>query len=69
MLRIGKRINAEHYDMIRGALVGQEERMLEWRVEHGLEPLYKFLGKDVPLQPFPRGNEPEELQARAEKAR
>lgn len=55
--------------MIRGALVGQEERMLEWRVEHGLEPLYKFLGKDVPLQPFPRGNEPEELQARAEKAR
>lgn len=40
--------------MIRG-LVGRE-RLLEWTVEDGWEPLCEFLGKPVPNEPFPHVN-------------
>ncbi|KAB2575191.1 hypothetical protein DBV05_g6145 [Lasiodiplodia theobromae] len=51
-LRDGARRHNEH---IR-ALV-PKERLLEFRVQQGWEPLCKFLGKDVPDEPFPRKNE------------
>ena len=40
--------------MIRGLV--PKERLLEWSVDEGWEPLCKFLGKPVPNEPFPRVN-------------
>lgn len=40
--------------MIRGLV--PKERLLEWSVEHGWEPLCQFLDKDIPDQPFPNVN-------------
>jgi hypothetical protein len=45
----------EHYDEIRAVV--PKENLLEWRVQEGWEPLCKFLGKDVPSEPFPRIND------------
>lgn len=41
--------------MVRG-LGLPRERLLEWSVKDGWEPLCKFLGKPVPDEPFPNGN-------------
>lgn len=49
-----KSINREHSAMVRGAIA--PERLLEWSVDEGWEPLCKFLGKDVPDVPFPSVN-------------
>jgi hypothetical protein len=51
----GKWIYWEHCDMIRGLVL--KDRLLEWNVEQGWEPLCRFLGKDVPDEPFPRRND------------
>lgn len=51
----GKWIFHEHCAMIRGLV--PKERLLEWRVEDGWEPLCEFLKKDVPKEPFPRAND------------
>lgn len=40
--------------MIRGLV--PRERLLEWTVEDGWEPLCEFLGKPVPNEPFPHVN-------------
>lgn len=40
--------------MIRGLV--PKGRLLEWSADEGWEPLCKFLGKEVPKQPFPRAN-------------
>jgi hypothetical protein len=40
--------------MIRGLV--PTERLLEWTVEDGWEPLCEFLGKPVPDEPFPHVN-------------
>lgn len=40
--------------MIRGLV--PKERLLEWSVEDGWEPLCSFLGKPVPKEPFPNVN-------------
>lgn len=40
--------------MIRGLV--PQERLLEWTVEDGWEPLCEFLGKPVPDEPFPHAN-------------
>ncbi|CAH0043221.1 unnamed protein product [Clonostachys rhizophaga] len=32
------------------------EKLLEWSVEDGWEPLCKFLGKEVPIEEFPHAN-------------
>lgn len=40
--------------MIRGLV--PKERLLEWSVEDGWEPLCSFLGKPVPGEPFPHVN-------------
>lgn len=40
--------------MIRGLV--PPERLLEWNVQEGWEPLCKFLDKEVPDEPFPHVN-------------
>ena len=40
--------------MVRGLV--PKERLLEWTAKDGWEPLCKFLGKDIPDQPFPHTN-------------
>lgn len=40
--------------MIRGMV--PPDRLLEWTYEDGWEPLCKFLGKEVPSEPFPHAN-------------
>ncbi|KAK0634394.1 P-loop containing nucleoside triphosphate hydrolase protein [Bombardia bombarda] len=44
----------EHSSMIRGLV--PKERLLEWYIEDGWEPLCKFLGKPVPDVEFPHAN-------------
>jgi hypothetical protein len=48
-------MSTEHCNMIRGLV--ESDRLLEWSVEDGWEPLCKFLGKPVPEIPFPRVND------------
>ncbi|PGH00222.1 hypothetical protein GX51_05919 [Blastomyces parvus] len=61
----GKWIYREHSAMIRGLV--PPERLLEWKVEDGWEPLCKFLGKEVPHgEPFPRTNDAAGFQGRVE---
>lgn len=62
----GKWIYREHCDMIRGMVA--KERLLEWSVEDGWEPLCKFLGKEVPDEPFPWTNDAAGFEVRASKA-
>ncbi|GAB1312732.1 hypothetical protein MFIFM68171_02942 [Madurella fahalii] len=47
-------IQREHCAMIRGLV--PKERLLEWYIEDGWEPLCKFLGKPVPDVDFPHAN-------------
>ncbi|GME37266.1 hypothetical protein GTA08_BOTSDO03742 [Neofusicoccum parvum] len=42
------------------------ERLLVFNLKEGWAPLCAFLGKDVPLTPFPRINDSEEFQRKAE---
>jgi hypothetical protein len=41
--------------MIKGLV--PQERLLEWNVVDGWDPLCKFLKKEVPKEPFPRTND------------
>lgn len=52
----GRATKIEHEAMVRGLMIGQEHRFLEWSAEQGWEPLCKFLGKEVPSVDFPRMN-------------
>ncbi|KAL2265846.1 hypothetical protein VTJ83DRAFT_6946 [Remersonia thermophila] len=47
-------IREEHANMIRGLV--PKDRLLEWYIEDGWEPLCRFLGKSVPDEPFPHAN-------------
>lgn len=40
--------------MVRGRVPAGQ--LLEWKVQDGWEPLCKFLGKDIPDEPFPHVN-------------
>ncbi|KAJ5092067.1 hypothetical protein NUU61_006937 [Penicillium alfredii] len=53
----GKWVYEQHVALIKG-LGLPEDRLLEWSVEDGWEPLCRFLGKDVPSGEFPNGNPP-----------
>ncbi|MCJ1226685.1 hypothetical protein MMC12_003338 [Toensbergia leucococca] len=57
-----KRIYGEHYDMVRQLV--PKERLLEYRVQEGWEPLCTFLDKPIPSTPFPSGNDPGGFQKR-----
>ncbi|KAH8881331.1 hypothetical protein GQ53DRAFT_848344 [Thozetella sp. PMI_491] len=52
--RNAKWVAREHCNMIRGLV--SRERLLEWDIEEGWEPLCKFLGKPVPDIDFPHAN-------------
>ncbi|OAQ78514.1 NAD dependent epimerase/dehydratase [Purpureocillium lilacinum] len=52
--RNGKWIYREHCNMIRGLV--PKDRLLEWNVGDGWEPLCKFLDKPVPDMDFPHAN-------------
>lgn len=49
----------EHYAMVRELV--PTDRLLDWKVTDGWEPLCRFLDKPVPPRPFPRGNTPEQM--------
>ena len=51
----------EHYAIIRKPVL--KERMLEYKLGSGWEPLRKFLGKAVPDVPFPKRNQAATLQS------
>ncbi|KAF5010513.1 hypothetical protein FDECE_3330 [Fusarium decemcellulare] len=52
--RNGKWVYREHCNMIRGLV--PKERLLEWTVEDGWEPLCEFLDKPAPDEAFPHAN-------------
>ncbi|KAI0477586.1 P-loop containing nucleoside triphosphate hydrolase protein [Xylariaceae sp. FL0804] len=52
--KCGPRVYQEHCNMVKGMV--PPERLLEWTVEDGWEPLCRFLGKDIPDEPFPHVN-------------
>ncbi|KAH8889063.1 hypothetical protein GQ53DRAFT_843143 [Thozetella sp. PMI_491] len=58
-----KAVYEEHYARIRAKL--KPGQYLEWTVEDGWEPLCKYLGKPVPVEPFPFGNAPPEFLSKA----
>lgn len=51
-----KWVYRDHCNMVRGMV--PKDKLLEWSVEDGWEPLCKFLDKPVPDEPFPRTNTP-----------
>ena len=55
----GKWAYEDHVATIRG-LGLPPDRFLEWTVKDGWQPLCKFLGRDIPDEPFPKGNSPVE---------
>ncbi|KAI1302893.1 hypothetical protein F5Y03DRAFT_396112 [Xylaria venustula] len=54
ILKRGKWVYRDHCNMVRGQV--DPERLLEWSVEDGWEPLCEFLGKAIPDEPFPNVN-------------
>jgi hypothetical protein len=51
----GKAVFQEHYKEIRGLVPA--ENLLEYRVGDGWGPLCRFLGQDIPSEPFPQSND------------
>jgi hypothetical protein len=58
----GKQVFHEHYADIRRLVPA--ERLLEYKVADGWEPLCKFLGHAIPTQTFPRSNSISEFRSR-----
>lgn len=61
----GKQIYMQHYDMVRNSV--PKDKLLEYRVQEGWEPLCKFLDVPVPDCAFPNGNHKEETAGRIKK--
>jgi Sulfotransferase domain len=53
------RVFEQHYERVRRTMPA--ERLLDYRVQEGWEPLCRFLGVDVPDEPFPRVNVGDDL--------
>lgn len=53
----------EHYELVRR--VTPKERLLEFKLADGWEPLCEFLGKPVPATPFPHLNETKWFEERS----
>lgn len=60
----GHTIHKHHSDMIRELV--PTEKLLEWHVEDGWEPLCEFLGKKIPEEKFPRANDKDGFRTRVE---
>lgn len=52
----------KYYDHVRAEAKKRGKEVLEFKAEDGYEPLCKFLGKDIPEEPFPRLNEKKTFQ-------
>lgn len=63
----GKWVYEQHVAMVKG-LGLPEDRLLQWSVEDGWEPLCRFLGKEVPQLEFPDGNPPKAWSERIAKS-
>ncbi|KAE8378529.1 efflux pump antibiotic resistance protein [Aspergillus bertholletiae] len=53
--RLSKAKYREHYELVRS--ITPKDRLLEYKLSDGWEPLCEFLGKPVPDKPFPHLNE------------
>jgi len=62
---IAKKRYIEYYDEVRSLV--PKERLLEYRVGEGWESLCRFLGKDVPAEPFPKVNDTQAFQDQIKK--
>lgn len=51
-----------HNDWVRGVAAARDKVVLEWQPDDGWGPLCKFLGYEVPDEPFPRTNETAEIE-------
>ncbi|KAJ7157120.1 hypothetical protein C8R46DRAFT_1225731 [Mycena filopes] len=60
--RLGKSHYAQHNEKIRRLAKDQGRDFLEFNVKQGWGPLCAFLGKDVPKEEFPRGNDTAEMR-------
>ena len=60
----GKEVFSEYYAEIRRLVPA--ERLLEYKVSEGWEPLCKFLGHVVPTQGFPQSNSVGEFRSRCQ---
>ena len=58
--RHGKDAFHEHYQRVRELV--PPDRLLEYRVSEGWEPLCRFLDLEIPDRPFPAGNEQESFR-------
>ncbi|KAJ5692603.1 P-loop containing nucleoside triphosphate hydrolase protein [Penicillium macrosclerotiorum] len=63
--RNSKWVYRDHCNMVRGMV--PKEKLLEWSVEDGWEPLCKFLEVPVPNEPFPKTNNPSNFADRTDK--
>jgi hypothetical protein len=54
-----------YYDEVRRLV--PRERLLEYRIGEGWEPLCKFLGKPIPEEPFPETNDTQAFNDRVQK--
>lgn len=52
---VGRKMYDEHYEAVRREV--SADRLLEFEVKEGWEPLCRFLGKEVPEVEFPRVND------------
>ena len=59
-----KAVYREKYAEVRRLV--PEGRRLEWKLEEGWEPLCRFLGKEVPDEPFPRVNDGQDFVERVQ---
>lgn len=57
----GKEVFNQHYNLVRQIV--PSNRLLEYDVSHGWEPLCKFLGEEIPDAPFPFTNSSDDFQA------
>lgn len=55
----GKEVYTQHYNLVRHLV--PSDRLLEYDVSHGWEPLCKFLGDEIPDQAFPFTNSASEF--------
>lgn len=60
----GKKVYQAHYDRVRQMAAERNMELLEYEVADGWGPLCKFLGHEMPANPFPNGNDKQEVNAR-----
>ncbi|KAJ5374315.1 hypothetical protein N7517_006321, partial [Penicillium concentricum] len=60
----GKQTYQKHYDRVREMAAERNMELLEYKITDGWGPLCKFLGHDMPENPFPSGNDKQEVNSR-----